>query len=312
MRKALLAVGAVFFAGVVALAITFMPEKLQVPALADSALPKASPPDGMTMSVLPTGFMHSKAGFSFRGGSIREARDFGMAPVLVRHPKGDLLFDTGFGRDVDEHAKRLPWLMRANTTYTKGKPAADRLAQSGYDVKKLSGLVLSHAHWDHVSGVPDFPGVPVWVTGAERAFIGGSSDSSAIARSFTSTKYSIYDFEGGPYLGFPKSHDVWGDGSIVIVPAPGHTPGSVVVFVTLPSGKRFALLGDLVWQSEGVEIPAERPWLLQHLVDVDPAAVRENIGRVAAIHARFPEVRMFPAHDVRVAAAIPVFPDAMH
>jgi N-acyl homoserine lactone hydrolase len=45
---------------------------------------------------------------------------------------------------------------------------------------------------------------------------------------------------------------VWGDGSIVLVPAPGHTPGSIVAFIALPTGKRYALIGDLTWQLEGV------------------------------------------------------------
>ena len=62
-----------------------------------------------------------------------------------------------------------------------------------------------------------------------------------------------YEFEGPPYLGFSASYDVWGDGSIVLVPAPGHTPGSIVVFITLQSGKRYALIGDLTWQLDGIE-----------------------------------------------------------
>jgi len=47
------------------------------------------------------------------------------------------------------------------------------------------------------------------------------------------------------YMGLTQSRDLYGDGSIVIVPAPGHTPGSVVVFVTLPGGARYAFVGDL-------------------------------------------------------------------
>ncbi len=101
---------------------------------------------------------------------------------------------------------------------------------------------------------------------------------------------------------------MWGDGSVVLVPAPGHTPGSIVAFITLPSGPRYALLGDLVWQREGIEIPAERPRLTRWLVDEDSAAVRACIERVAGIHARFPEIRLVPAHDARALASVPAFP----
>lgn len=88
-----------------------------------------------------------------------------------------------------------------------------------------------------MSGLPDFPDVPVWVTQQEHEFIRKSGDMD-FCRLFTSIRYEEYGFEGGQYLGFPASHDGYADGSIVVVPAFGHTPGSVVIFVTLPSGTR--------------------------------------------------------------------------
>ncbi|PCC68642.1 hypothetical protein SAMN02745121_05316 [Nannocystis exedens] len=98
---------------------------------------------------------------------------------------------------------------------------------------------------------------------------------------------------------------MYGDGAIVVVPAFGHTPGSVIVFVTLPGERRYAFPGDLVWQLEGVTERAERAWLLRALADADAEGVRENLLRVAAIAARFPEIALVPAHDARSFAALP-------
>jgi glyoxylase-like metal-dependent hydrolase (beta-lactamase superfamily II) len=168
--------------------------------------------------------------------------------------------------------------------------------------------LLTHAHWDHVSGLPDLAGVPVWMSPEERQFVASGGPMGALFRSFTGLTVREYAWDGGPYLGFPRSHDVWSDGSIVLVPAPGHTQGSIVAFVTLPSGSRFAFVGDLVWQREGIEIPAERPWASRELVDEDPAAVRENIARMARVHAQFPAITIVPAHDARVWAELPAFP----
>ena len=124
----------------------------------------------------------------------------------------------------------------------------------------------------------------------------------------TGTYYKPYDFEGGPYLGFPRSHDVWGDGSVVIVPAPGHTPDSVVVFVNLPSGTRYALVGDLVWQMEGLEIPAEKPWPMRRLIGEDDDEVHKDIALIRSASTRYPQIHPIPAHEASAFRAIPVFP----
>ena len=81
------------------------------------SLPLASPPAEMTISALPTGSMSSKALFAFRGGGFGDDRAFTMTAFLVRHPRGDLLFDAGFGRNLPEHALRMPWLMRQLAGY---------------------------------------------------------------------------------------------------------------------------------------------------------------------------------------------------
>jgi glyoxylase-like metal-dependent hydrolase (beta-lactamase superfamily II) len=77
-----------------------------------------------------------------------------------------------------------------------------------------------------------------------KRWVDTNAKGTEVINSLRSLNYQPYEFEGGgPYLGFPRSHDVWGDDSVVIVPAPGHTPDSVVVFVNLPSGTRYALVG---------------------------------------------------------------------
>lgn len=290
-----------------ALLFTFTAATLDYSPLNAESLPAASSPAEMTISSLPTGAMESKAFFAYRGGGFSDNRDFTMTAYLVSHPKGDLLFDAGFGRNVDEHVTMMPSLMKQLTAYKKGVPAADQLESSGYSVDKLAGVVLTHSHWDHVSGLDSLPGVPVWVNVAETAFIASKSPMTELIRSFVLVNYKQYDFKSGPYLGFPESHDFWGDGSVVLVPSPGHTPGSIIAFISMPSGKRYALLGDLVWQAEAVQIPAERPWLSRRLVRENDSQVRENIARIAAIHKRFPEIVMVPAHDDR-GANVPVYP----
>ncbi len=51
-------------------------------------------------------------------------------------------------------------------------------------------------------------------------------------------------------MGFDESLDLFGDGRLVLVPLPGHTPGSVGLFVTLDSGRRLFFSGDTSWRLE--------------------------------------------------------------
>lgn len=307
-RGGLRALAVALALGIGLLAWSFSSSPLPPVAPWRGALPWARPPAQMAVFALPTGVTHRSAAFAYRGGSFRDARDFAMCATLVRHPRGDLLIDTGLGRNVTAHLQRMPRAFRAITRYTRGRSAAEQLDASGYDRARLRAILLTHAHWDHVSGLEEFPSTPVWVTDAERRFIEEGGALSAVARVVPGRRFVRYGFEAGPYLGFPASHDVYGDGAVVVVPAPGHTPGSVIVFLALPDGRRYALLGDLVWQLEGITRREERPWLQRTLGDHEPAAVRRSILRVAALSAAFPSLVLVPAHDRRGFAQMPAWP----
>ena len=253
----------------------------------------------MAIYQLPTGAYHTPAALAFRGGSLFASREFVATAILVRHPKGDLLFDAGFGADVGAQIREsVPWIQR--TRYELRDPVRAQLAAVGYDFGALRGVVITHAHWDHVSGLAELP-APVWMNAAEQRYASESPDTR-LFRSFSALRTQSYAFDGPPYLGFPSSHDVWGDGSIVLVPAPGHTPGSIAAFITLPTGKRYALIGDLTWQLDGIKARAERPLLMRWLADTDAGEVRENLLRVIALSGR---IQIVPAHDGRAYADIP-------
>jgi N-acyl homoserine lactone hydrolase len=288
-----------------ALVITMLPATLPLTPLPPIVDPAAKPPAGMKLFAIRSGAMQSRAAFAYRGGRFGEERSFAMGGILVRHPRGDLLFDAGFGRNVDEHVKGSPLLLRSLTKYSKETPVADQLAAAGIDPHHLAGIVLTHAHWDHTSGIDDMRDVPVLLPQKELDFIRSGDSKSGLIRSFGSLPYKVYDFPSGPYLAFEQSYDMFGDGSVVLVPAGGHTPGSIIAFVTLPEGARYALVGDIVWQTEGVEIPAERPWLARRMADEDETQVRTIVVRLHMLKARFPELVVVPAHDERVWATLP-------
>ena len=303
MKTLFAVLGLALVAGLAWLASTFTAERLPVQDQYALALPEPRPPAAMKVAALKAGTMQSQALMAYRGGG-REARTFGMDVLLVQHPQGTLLFDSGFGRNVDQHVLTTPWLMQQVSEYARERPVADQLQAAGI---RPDGVVLTHSHWDHVSGLEDLKGVPVWVNQAEMDFINSGHHAANLVRSFGALPYKVYEFTGGAYLGFESSLDVFGDGSVVLVPAPGHTPGSVIAFIHAPQGQRYALVGDLVWQKEGIDLPAERPWLPRRLVDWDEQRVRGLITHMHLLQQAVPGLIVVPAHDRRVWEQLPSF-----
>jgi N-acyl homoserine lactone hydrolase len=305
MRRKLLLVLCVLVPLAVAVAWSFRASPLPAPEPWSGQLPEASPPAGMAIYQLPTGTYQTPAALAYRGGSFSDTRDFVATAILVRHPQGDLLFDAGFGADIDAQlGDTVPGFARSTVRHDDELPVRAQLEAAGYDLDALRGVVVTHAHWDHVGGVADLH-VPVWMTDAELTYAREDHAVTEMFNSFSDIEIHTYGFDGPPYLGFPASYDVWGDGSVVLVPAPGHTPGSIVAFVNLPHGTRYALIGDLTWQLEGIELRAERPIVMRMLADVDAEQVRENLRRMLALDAL---VQIVPAHDGRAHAAIPRLP----
>ena len=263
-------------------------------------LPAADPPAGVAVRQLPTGTYETRAALAVRGGSFRDKRRFAATAVLVQHPGGDFLIDAGFGTGVAEHIAMLPALVRA--PYEVARTARQQLDDAGYDLDRLRGVILTHSHWDHASGLDSLP-VPVWMNAGERAYAATDGDGRVFRAVSPGHEVHEYALDGPAYLGFARSLDVHGDGSLVIALAGGHTTGSVVVFVTESSGTRYGFIGDLTWQLDGLRRRVERPWLLRTLADSDPAQVRRGIALAAALT---DVMQVVPAHDVRSYDGIPL------
>jgi len=269
-------------------------------------LPDATPPADMAIYQLPTGTYQTRAALAVRGGSFRDKRQFAATAILVEHPKGDLLIDAGFGSGIATHVAALPRITRA--PYEVTETVSDQLDTSGYDRSRLHGVLVTHSHWDHVSGLDDLQ-VPIWMNAGERQYADEDPDGKVFRMVSQGHEIHAYEFDGPPYLGFASSHDVYGDGCIVIALAGGHTTGSVVVFVTVPSGQRYAFIGDLTWQLDGIRRRVERPLLLRMLADGDPEQVRQGLSRVIALADL---MQVVPAHDRDAYNGIPHLPTGHH
>jgi N-acyl homoserine lactone hydrolase len=272
---------------------------LPMPPAWQGPVPGATPPSDMAIYQLPTGSYVTRANFAFKGGAFRDKRSFAATAILVTHPKRDFLIDAGFGADIASHVHAQPWYARS--AYQVTGTVSEQLDSNGYDRSRLGGVLITHSHWDHVSGL-DRLQVPIWTNAGELHYAAEARDGKVFRTVSQGHEIHQYQFASGPYLGFPSSYDVHGDGSVVVALAGGHTTGSVIVFITLPAGKRYAFVGDVAWQLEGVRGPAERPLMMRKLADVDPGQVREDLLRVASLAGL---IQVVPAHDLTAYEGIP-------
>jgi N-acyl homoserine lactone hydrolase len=160
---------------------------------------------------------------------------------LVIHPKGILLFDTGLsdslvGRPVYENVVFGYGQLKFNSL--KGQ-----LADIGVSPADITYLALSHSHFDHVGNANDFAG-SIWL--AQKAEFDlmfgthatpqGISDFAALAQARTQM--------------IDGDHDVFGDGTVILKYAPGHTPGHQCLYVKLAQTGGILIAGDLYHYAE--------------------------------------------------------------
>jgi N-acyl homoserine lactone hydrolase len=172
--------------------------------------------------------------------------DMSVACFLVAHPKGTLIWDVGVLPDgVLTPSASAP--ISATTGVTKGratvyKPLKAQLAEIGYAPADITYLALSHYHWDHTANANDYAGSTWLVEKADRDVM--FSDPPPKAPNITPENYNALRASKTVLLN-GADYDVFGDGSVVIKSAPGHTPGHQVLYLRLRKTGPIVLSGDL-------------------------------------------------------------------
>lgn len=153
---------------------------------------------------------------------------------LIRHPDGDLMWDTGMSRSRPDLGD---WA-------TPGPSLVDQLDVIGLSPADIRFLSLSHGHWDH-SGNAGLFARSTWIVNPDERALMFDDENRASP--------SMDDYgalEGADAFLVADDHDVFGDGSVVIIQAPGHTSGHTVLLMRLAEAGPILLSGDLWHQAE--------------------------------------------------------------
>src|SRR5712691_2802431 len=224
--------------------------------------------------------------------------------VLVRHPRGTFLYDTGLCSDIYTFLVGQPFIFRKTlANFEFEQSLSGHLKRVGVERSDLDFAILSHLHWDHVSGIPDIPGVLLRVNRVEyeAARLGLFEMNSGLVRQLMcDNPIEFFDCAGPVYEGFRSSYDLFGDGSIVLVPLPGHTAGNTGMFINRSNGPRLFLLGDAAWVSQNYMRPATMHPFMWSRVTSDDATARQTLIKLHYFALQHPEIILVAMHDAEM------------
>ena len=172
-----------------------------------------------------------------------KSMDFVDNCYLIKHAQGWFLWDTGVSDAVAAMPNGLAPADPKAVFWRRPKTLAAQLDQLGVKPADIKAMAVSHTHPDHIGNVEQFPATMLYVQKAEYEWPGANNQPRFKA------EHPVTLLEG--------DRDVFGDGSVMILSTPGHTPGHQSLLVKLPKSGALLLSGDAVhfkanWDNRGV------------------------------------------------------------
>jgi N-acyl homoserine lactone hydrolase len=166
------------------------------------------------------------------GVNVGKSMDFVDNCYLIRHTQGWLLWDTGITDAIAAMPEGQAPADPRMTYWRRPKTLASQLEQLAVKPAEIKYLAISHTHPDHIGNVELFPQAMLLVQKAEYEW----PNPLGIGR--FKPEHPVTKLEG--------DYDIFGDGSVIIIATPGHTPGHQSLLVKLPKTGAVVLSGDVV------------------------------------------------------------------
>jgi glyoxylase-like metal-dependent hydrolase (beta-lactamase superfamily II) len=232
--------------------------------------------------------------FSSNGEFSGEHGELANPCFLIRHPKGDLLWDTGF----EESLVDVPGGV-GDRVFHKAMNArlTTQLAQLGLKTSDIEYLSLSHSHPDHAGNANLFLNSTFIVQEKEYQFMFSPERREKDAGQFV----YFSALENTKRRTFAERYDVFGDGNVVIHATPGHTPGHSVLLLRLKNSGAMLLTGDLYIQSKGRALRAVATF------NTDAEETIASMDKFEAL-AEAEDAQVIIQHDKAIFDTLPEFP----
>jgi N-acyl homoserine lactone hydrolase len=230
---------------------------------------------------------------------------------VIEHRDGLVLFDTGQDRASVSNPSYFPkgvtgqlYARLANFEIAEQQTLSAQLRSIGYDPRDVTTAVLSHLHQDHIGGIAELPNAEIVVSAREWAQVGrlwAALDGILSDHiRMPGVKFRLIDTEpvtDASIAPFTSAFDLRNDGSLMLLPTPGHTPGSLSLLVRTAALPPLLLVGDLTYDVS--LLPGEHvPGVGQHATLV---ATTRKVNALKQLH---PELVVLAAHDPAAAGLL--------
>lgn len=260
----------------------------------------------LTWRLLDTGYCTAHESMLLRG-ARRVTIACHALVALIEHPQhGMIVWDTGYAPRMLNATERLPWRLYRRATPLHIAPElslAAQLDRIGIAPESIGTLILSHLHADHVAGLRDLPSARIvlhraaldeWRRRTGLRALGRAIVPALFPPDFAARAQPIDRFDGAALPGLGATHDLLGDGSILLVELPGHARGQIGAF--LPSADRPVLLAaDGAWHSRAIR-ERRPPHPLTYLFVDDRRAVQHTLAALHDFAVARPDVLIVPTH----------------
>jgi len=174
-----------------------------------------------------------------------QSKTFADAFYLIQHPDGNLLWDAGLSEDL---IGKEPFTTPEGAfTVSRKTGIEEQLKSIGLSTNDVKYIALSHTHFDHSGSASKLPNA-IWIVQEnEYNFVTSEEQKKQSPDNFNAIKNlkALKKING--------NYDVFGDGRVVIVSTPGHTPGHQSLFVDLEQEGPLMLTGDMYHMEESRE-----------------------------------------------------------
>lgn len=235
--------------------------------------------------------------FADDGSMNGQARDLFVPCFLIRHPSGDLMWDTGFPDAIAAMPGGRLEIPAMGATVVLTTTLEAQLAQLNLTPADIEFVSFSHQHGDH-TGNGNLFAAATWIVDAdERAYM--FSDEARAGQAFPG--YAQLENAETRLIEGDADYDVFGDGAVTVIQAPGHTPGHTMLLVRLPNANPVLLTGDMFHLAESRE---------RHLVPSFNTDRAQTIASQAAVEriAAEQNARVIRQHVPEDFAALQAFP----